>query len=180
MVAPTMVTSCPDRGATFSDTTECSAPVSTVKLTVWPPTFTWTMGSWGQGGWSWSFLVKIYCYQADLVGLQWFCIIADGSSRSSWFSLLIVGALNVPVHRLLAGGTVVPSQGPFPSWFLVPRCFCLGASGRTDCFKEAARRASTLFILPFSFLLVKSGFTKTLLAISINSVGFFPANPCNF
>lgn len=47
LAAPTMVTCCPDRGATFYVTTECSAPVSTVNMTVWPPTFTWTMGSWG-------------------------------------------------------------------------------------------------------------------------------------
>ena len=47
-VAPTMVTSRPDRGATLCVTTECSAPMLTIgPAFVWPLIFSLTMGSWG-------------------------------------------------------------------------------------------------------------------------------------
>ena len=46
-VAPTTVAVWPVKGATGVVTTECSAPVSTVKVIDRPPTFIVTMGSQG-------------------------------------------------------------------------------------------------------------------------------------
>ena len=46
-VAPTIVAVLPVKGATGVVTTERSAPVSTIKVIDWPPTFIMTVGSRG-------------------------------------------------------------------------------------------------------------------------------------
>ena len=46
-MAPTMVAVRPVRGATAVVTMECSAPVSTIKVVDWPPTFIVTVGPQG-------------------------------------------------------------------------------------------------------------------------------------